>query len=174
MNNVSEAFGVYIDYAQFVKLYEAAPEGERRYSPAECTGAKKVWVSGCPNLDHISTSYVERQNLTMRTSMRRFTHLTNRFSKKVENHMHATTLNFMYYNFAWVHTSLASYSANICPTSEMRLESQVPYPSRKLILKCKIAPLKADLSPCRCAGDLPDAAGRPLSGTRLGTCQDGP
>jgi IS1 family transposase len=94
------------DYAQLVKLYGPSPEGERRYSPAVCIGAEKSWVMGNPDAAHVSTSYVERQNLTMRMSMRRFTRLTNAFSKKVENHAHAVALHFMHYNFARVHKTL--------------------------------------------------------------------
>lgn len=105
---VEEAFGIDVDYAMLIKLYGKS-EGkgdDRRYSPAECTGTEIKVVSGDPELDHISTSYVERQNLTMRTNIRRFTRLTNAFSKKVENHMHAISLHFMYYNFCRIHKSL--------------------------------------------------------------------
>ncbi len=103
---VEGAFGAGIDYAQLVKLYGAAPEGEVRYSPAECTGTRRRVVSGNPNRMHISTSFVERQNLTMRMSMRRFTRLTNAFSKKAENLAHAVALHFMHYNFCRVHQTL--------------------------------------------------------------------
>jgi hypothetical protein len=106
LDAVADAFGCYIDYAQLIKQYGSAPEGEVRYSPAQCIGIKKNRVSGRPDPSHVSTSYVERQNLTMRMSMRRFTRLTNAFSKKVENHIHAISLNFMYYNFARVHKTL--------------------------------------------------------------------
>lgn len=96
-----------MDYAQVVKLYGNAPESFKgRYSPAECTGAKKVPIEGSPDPKHISTSYVERQNLTMRMHMRRFTRLTNAFSKKDENHAYAVTLHVMYYNFVRIHKSL--------------------------------------------------------------------
>ncbi len=88
------------------KLYGNDPEAERRYSPAQCIGVECKIVQGDPNPKHISTSYVERQNLTMRMSMRRFTRLTNAFSKKVENHAAAVALYFMYYNFARVHQTL--------------------------------------------------------------------
>lgn len=105
---VDTAFDGEIDFAQLVKLY-GKPEGEgneRRYSPAECIGAEKKIIEGRPEEDHISTSYVERQNLTMRMHMRRFTRLTNAFSKKVENHCHAVALHFVYYNWCKVHKSL--------------------------------------------------------------------
>ncbi len=103
---VENAFGGDIDYAQLVKIYGEAPGGEKRYSPAECTGTKKETCQGKPNPKLISTSYVERQNLTMRMSMRRFTRLTNAFSKKLENHEHAIALHFMYYNFVRIHKTL--------------------------------------------------------------------
>lgn len=103
---VEEAFGNHIDYAMLVKLYGSDPEAETRYSPAKCIGTNLQIVEGIPDKKHISTSYVERQNLTMRMGMRRFTRLTNAFSKKVENLQHALALHFMYYNFARVHKTL--------------------------------------------------------------------
>ncbi|MFI5251207.1 MAG: IS1 family transposase [Bacteroidota bacterium] len=106
LEEVDQVFGVDIDYAQLVKIYGACPEGEIRYSPAECTGAKKEIVTGYPIKKDISTSHVERQNLTMRMGMRRFTGLTNAFSKKIANHEHAIALHFMYYNFVRIHKSL--------------------------------------------------------------------
>lgn len=102
---VEGAFGADIDYAMLIKVYGNAQD-EIRYSPAECTGTRKEIITGDPLPPAISTSIVERQNLTMRMGMRRFTRLTNAFSKKVENHMHAIALHFMYYNFARVHQSI--------------------------------------------------------------------
>lgn len=102
------AFSDKVDYAMLVKLYgeQAGSTPERKYSPGECCGTETKEVCGNPDPAHISTSFVERQNLTMRMSMRRFTRLTNGFSKKVQNHAHAVALHFMYYNFARVHKTL--------------------------------------------------------------------
>jgi IS1 family transposase len=107
LDAVESAFGSEIDYAMLVKLYGAdREESEARYSPADCIGCRAIPVSGRPNPKHISTSYVERQNLTMRMKMRRFTRLTNAFSKKIENHRWAVALHFMHYNFCRVHQTL--------------------------------------------------------------------
>jgi IS1 family transposase len=103
---VEGAFGMDVDFAQLIKLYGEAPEPQKRYSPAKCIGCRETVVTGNPDPRHISTSYVERQNLTMRMSMRRFTRLTNGFSKKVENHEAAVALYFMWYNFGRVHQTL--------------------------------------------------------------------
>lgn len=103
---VEGAFGADIDYATLTKLYGVDPQAEHRYSPPVCLGCELKVVTGTPDPKHISTSYVERQNLTMRMSMRRFTRLTNAFSKKVENHAAAVALYFMWYNFGRVHQTI--------------------------------------------------------------------
>ena len=100
---IEQSFGADIDYAQLQKIYGKPDEGEKRYSPPECIGCETKVIEGNPEPRHISTSYVERNNLTMRMHMRRFTRLTNAFSKKVENHAHAVALHFMYYNFCKQH-----------------------------------------------------------------------
>jgi IS1 family transposase len=103
---VDSVFGDDVDYAMLQKLYGADPQGEKRYSPAKCIGAKKRHITGNPDPNHVSTSYAERQNLTMRMHMRRFTRLTNAFSKKIENHTAAVALHTMFYNFVRVHQTL--------------------------------------------------------------------
>jgi hypothetical protein len=95
-----------VDYAMLVKVYGATVESEARYSPAQCVGIQMAVISGSPDPKHISTSFVERQNLTMRMSMRRFTRLTNAFSKKLDNLKAAVALHFMHYNFCRVHQTL--------------------------------------------------------------------
>ena len=107
MDAVDSAFGTDIDYAMLVKIYGAdRVESEARYSPAGYMGCHSISITGRPEADHISTSYVERQNLTMRMQMRRFTRLTNAFSKKIANHGYAIALHFMHYNFCRVHQTL--------------------------------------------------------------------
>ena len=103
---VEDAFGADVDYAMLVKHYGNAPEGEKRYSPAVCTGATQRAIMGNPDATHISTSYVERHNLTIRMQNRRYTRLTNAFSKKLSNHIAAFSLFIMYYNFGRVHQTL--------------------------------------------------------------------
>jgi IS1 family transposase len=104
---VIDGFAGKIDYAMLVKHYASSTgEGEKRYSPAECTGCEKKVIAGKPDPKHISTSYIERQNLTMRMQMRRFTRLTNAFSKKLENHVASIALHYMHYNFCRVHQTL--------------------------------------------------------------------
>jgi IS1 family transposase len=107
VNAVEDAFGADVDYAMLQKVYGAPTDApETRYSPATCIGCKTAIVTGNPDPDHISTSFVERSNLSMRMGMRRFTRLTNDFSKKLENHGHAVALYFMHYNFCRVHKTL--------------------------------------------------------------------
>ena len=103
---IEGAFGADIDYAMLVKVYGAAPEGQRRYSPAICTGAHKHRVEGNPDPKHVSTSFVERQNLNIRMGNRRMTRLTNAFSKKAMNHEHMMAIYFMHYNFVRIHQTL--------------------------------------------------------------------
>ena len=106
LNAVEDTFGADIDFAQLIKLYGSTQETETRYSPAQCQGTISKSITGHPDPKHISTSYVERQNLTMRMSMRRFTRLTNAFSKKLMNHVHHVSLYFVHYNFCRVHKTL--------------------------------------------------------------------
>jgi IS1 family transposase len=106
LDAVESAFGSEIDYAMLVKMYGDDPRADTKYSPSECIGCRTQVISGNPKQKHISTSFVERQNLTMRMGMRRFTRLTNGFSKKVENHIAAVAIHFMHYNFGRVHKTL--------------------------------------------------------------------
>lgn len=119
---VEDAFGWQsVDFAQLVKTYAISPEtgNQRRYSPAVCTGAVKTPMMGNPDMDKVSTSYVERANLTMRMGIRRFTRLTNAFSKKAENHAHAVSLHFMHYNFCRAHTTLTKAAKGVKTTPAM-------------------------------------------------------
>jgi IS1 family transposase len=121
VNAVEDAFGMDVDYAQLQKIYGApSDEDIRRYSPARCIGCDMKVVSGNPDPKHVSTSYVERANLTMRMSMRRFTRLTNGFSKKFDNHCHAIALYFMFYNFCRAHQTL-----RVTPAMEAGLVNHV-------------------------------------------------
>ena len=117
---VENAFGSEIDYAMLVKIYGASNDGESRYSPATCVGCRTGVLSGKPDPKYISTSYVERQNLSTRMGMRRFTRLTNGFSKKFENHAHQVALYFMHYNYCRVHTTL-----RVTPAMEAGLTDHV-------------------------------------------------
>src|SRR5438552_1656091 len=121
LDAVENAFGADIDYAQLQKIYGAPSDAEmRRYSPAKCIGSDMKMVSGDPDPKHVSTSFVERQNLSMRMSIRRFTRLTNGFSKKLENHGHMVALYFMHYNYCRVHKAL-----RVTPAMEAGLTDHV-------------------------------------------------
>ena len=120
LDAVEDTFGTEVDYAQLVKRYGPSLEREGRYSPASCIGAKLMPVTGDPDPAHISTSFVERQNLTMRMSMRRFTRLTNGYSKKLENHVHMLSLYFLHYNFCRIHTTL-----RVSPAMEAGIDSSL-------------------------------------------------
>jgi len=134
---IEDAFGADVDYAMLIKLFGEGPSSpERKYSPASQLGTKIVKIEGNPDMAKVSTSYVERQNLTMRMSMRRFTRLTNGFSKKVDNHMHAVALHFMHYNFGRIHKTLrvtpameAGVSAHVWSLEE--IAALVPDPVAK-------------------------------------------
>ena len=115
---VEGAFGGDVDYAMLVKLYGEAPDAEKRYSPATCIGTRKRRIEGNPDPNAVSTSYVERQNLTMRMQMHRFTRLTNAFSKKFENHMHMVALYTLWYNFIRIHKTLRVTPAMAAGLSE--------------------------------------------------------
>ena len=106
LESIEAGFGSDVDYAMLIKLYGQTEEGQRRYSPAQVVGTETVCCTGKPDPKHISTSFAERQNLTMRMSMRRFTRLTNALSKKIENLAHAVALHFMWYNFGRIHQTL--------------------------------------------------------------------
>jgi IS1 family transposase len=120
LDAVESAFGSDVDFSQLVKLYGQTDEGQKRYSPAACIGTIRQKINGNPENDRVSTSYVERQNLTMRMNMRRFTRLTNAFSKKVENLAYAVALHFMYYNFCRIHQTL-----RVTPAMEAKITDHV-------------------------------------------------
>lgn len=103
---IERSFEGHVDYAQIVKIFGSPTDGEKRYSPAECIGCERKVVTGYPDPKHISTSYIERQNLSLRMGNRRFTRLTNAFSKKIENHTAALAIFYMHYNFVRIHSSL--------------------------------------------------------------------
>jgi IS1 family transposase len=117
---VEDAFGNEIDFSQLIKIYGNTEESQKRYSPAQCIGTEKIRINGNPDNSSISTSYVERQNLTMRMNMRRFTRLTNAFSKKVENLYYAVALHFMYYNFCRIHQTL-----RVTPAMEAKVTNHI-------------------------------------------------
>jgi IS1 family transposase len=135
LDAVESAFGGNIDYAMLVKIYESTPtEEQRKYSPVQCTGAEIKCVSGNPNKAYVSTSFIERQNLTMRMSMRRFTRLTNGFSKKIENLFYAVALHFMYYNFCRIHKTL-----RVTPAMEAKVTDHV-WDIEEIICKSQALP----------------------------------
>ncbi len=117
---VPDAFGNRIDFSQLVKVYGNDPEGQKRYSPAQCLGTQRIEVIGNPDQEHISTSYVERQNLNLRMANRRFTRLTNAFSKKIDNHIAMIALFHMHYHFARLHQTL-----RVTPAMEAGISSHV-------------------------------------------------
>ena len=117
---VENAFGADIDFATLQKIYGAPNDNEKRYSPAKCIGSEMKVISGDPDPRHVSTSFVERQNLTLRMQSRRFTRLTNAFSKKVENHCHSVALHYMHYNFCRIHQTL-----KVTPAMEAGLSDHV-------------------------------------------------
>ena len=149
---VDAAFGAEVDYAMLDKIYgtDGSRTPERRYSPGEFVTAIKRPISGDPDLDHVSTSYVERSNLTLRMSCRRFTRLTNAFSKKVENHAHAVALHFMYYNFGRIHKTLrvtpameAGISDHVWSPEEIAALIPEPVAKKRGHYKTRAAEIKA-------------------------------
>lgn len=154
MNAVEESFGNEVDYAQLVKLYGTSPEAARgRYSPAVCIGARKQDISGMPDPAHVSTSYVERSNLSIRTGMRRFTRLSLGFSKRIDMHCHALALYFVFYNFVRIHKTLRTTPAMAVgiTTKLMEMEdiaalidARAPAPAKRGPYKTKKAAIAAD------------------------------
>lgn len=139
INAVEDAFGADIDYAMLIKVYGnegQTKEDQRRYSPVEVSGIEKRRIIGNPDIKDVSTSYVERQNLTMRMQIRRFTHLTNAFSKKLENHMAAISLHFMHYNFCRIHKSL-----RVTPAMEAGIADHV-WTLEEVLMMVETAPKK--------------------------------
>ena len=137
LNAVADAFDEEIDYAMLVKVYGEAPEPQKRYSPAVCTGCKKAKIVGLPDPEHISTSYVERQNLNMRMNMRRFTRLTNAFSRRVEAHSNAVALFHMHHNFVRIHQTL-----RVTPAMEAGISHRV-WSIRDMVAMATISMRKA-------------------------------
>ena len=163
LSAVEEAFGADVDYAMLVKLYGQIPGvGAGRYSPPPCIGAKKLHVSGSPAMRDVSTSHVERQNLTMRMSMRRFPRLTNAFSKKWENHVHALALYFYHYNFCRIHKTL-----RVTPAMEAKLTDRVLGFDDLIALMDELAPAPAPRGPYKKAKDKLVNSAQPASGGQI-------
>ena len=145
---VGATFGDDVDYAQLVKIYGPSHEGQRRYSPPICKGAIKQEMTGNPDPDHISTSYVERSNLTMRMHMRRFTRLTNAFSKKIDNHIHMVALYTVWYNYVRQHKThrlspamaagIADKLWSMADLAEM-IDATLPEPGKRGPYKLRVA-----------------------------------
>jgi IS1 family transposase len=145
---IEGAFGDDVDFAQLVKLYGPSPSPPGRYSPAQCIGARKRTRTGNPDLAHVSTSYVERANLSIRMGNRRFTRLTNAFSKKIDNHVHALALYFAFYNFCRIHKTIKvtpAMAAGITDTLwslediAERIEARRPEPAKRGPYKKRLA-----------------------------------